>query len=216
MQKPQFSYASGKEAKLPFLHKSKSMDDPFVSDDDDFPSPEELLKSINDSPDQFSPAMVVHEDRNLVSSTQDDSLASLEEAMVSLADSAILKKVPNSNMNSCFTNRVFDFDAFPAKQNEQDIYSSPLMRESYKRARSPSPKSPMIKRRHVTKDTIEQQVLAKENDTTQLATPAKQEDSKPASSQLSPPGPEPSWVAEMEENEASEIIGFLRGCVKFV
>lgn len=168
-EKPTFSYASGKDPDLPFLHKGDNIGDTFGppdSDDDEFPSPSEMAPislDRNPSPDPFESFNLPGE-HTAPSSFPDNSLASLEAGMLALADTAMID-APSSKVDSSFANGVFDFDAFynetpkkptissPTKDAlKNEPKSTPIVQDSLKRDRLTTPEFQQAKHRRVMKD----------------------------------------------------------------
>lgn len=209
--KPQFSYASGDQPDLPFLRKWKSHDDMFGSDSgpEDFPSPSRIMEDYSRASDTMPANAGSNADADPLSPMQDDSLESLEAAMIGLDDSIMLRRPSTPKVDSSFTNQVFDFDAYNGKIDGQDVYSSPLMRETYKRALSPTPEGIAVKHRRVKKEDIMKEVLPIEHQTPDVQNiaqdvPATQETNKQSSI--------PSWVDDMDP----DLIESLKGFVDFV
>jgi ATP-dependent DNA helicase HFM1/MER3 len=124
-QKPGFSYASGQEPLLPFLHRYENFAvevDSADSGDDDFPPPSALAGIQSDRlqrQDPFESTNPQIEDPT-ASSFPDNSQASLEAGMLELAEPA----------------------------------STPIIKEPLKRERSATPESLQAKHRRITKDEL--------------------------------------------------------------
>ena len=134
-QKPGFSYASGQEPHLPFLHKYENFAVEFDSEDsgdDDFPPPSALTGIQSDrlqSQDQFESSNLQIEDPT-AASFPDNSQASLEAGMLELTEPAMVGPA-SSQVDSSFANGVFDFDAFAtSSETPKKQTSSPPRRES--------------------------------------------------------------------------------------
>ena len=213
-QKPHFSYGSGWDPDLPFLHQGKNSNDPFDSDDSvgeqEFPSPSALVKEDDDTLDPFECGIISYQ-KDIATSSSHESMGSLEEAMVGFEDSVMLR-AQNPRVNSSFANKVFDFEAFPDQREEGELFSSPLMtatrklnrpssptpsprkddslspraRNALKRRLSDSPENPEVKHHRITNVEPTQQI--------------SQQPSVPA------------WVDEFD----SDIIEGLKGFVDFV
>jgi ATP-dependent DNA helicase HFM1/MER3 len=168
-KKPGFSYASGKEPYLPFLHKSENIADSFASadsEDDEFPSPSAMAPTSLDrilSPDPFE-SFNLQEENAAPSSFPDNSQASLEAGMLELADTATID-VPSPQVDSSFANGFFDFDAFeernktpkkpiisPPIKDKRGPPLAPIMKDPLKRDRSATPKLCPVKHRRLTED----------------------------------------------------------------
>ena len=172
--KPQFSYSSGQQPELSFLHKENNVADAFdyANSDDEFPSPSALLPTHMEqepSPDPYGSfplePVLDHSDEQIVqSSYQDDSL---EAGMLELAEEEIVEGRSNPKVDSSFANDVFDFEAFlyddevllepelsPANRevSKKEQSSNPGMKEPSKRERSFTPELPEVKHRRITKD----------------------------------------------------------------
>ncbi|KAF4626366.1 hypothetical protein G7Y89_g11796 [Cudoniella acicularis] len=163
-QKPKFQYASGKPVQLPFSSCAELEDDIFDSSnsaDDDFPSPSTILRGDNKSPDPFENGVVTFEKDAPPSSFPDDSIESLEAAMLDFDDSMMLKP-PTPKLTSSFANNIFDFEAFEesdqarnvvselvATLSEQDLPLTSSHQPSQKRGRSPSMDMPEVKHRRI-------------------------------------------------------------------
>jgi ATP-dependent DNA helicase HFM1/MER3 len=165
-QKPQFSYTNGKASSQPFPNNSQATGEAFdydLEDEDDLPSPSALFRDGKVISAPFQSSELVAQDQTAISSIHDNSLESLEAAMIGLGDSMELRqqtpspKVPTPRVTSSFANRIFDFDRY-SEDPEEDRYSSPLMRESRKRVRprsgSPTPELPTVKRQRVKKPDL--------------------------------------------------------------
>jgi ATP-dependent DNA helicase HFM1/MER3 len=212
-QKPQFSYASGEQPDLSFLHKSKAHDDVFGSDSgpEDFPSPSRIMGDCSREPHTMLANVGSHVNADPFSSMQDDSLESIEAAMIGLDDSVILRRPSTPKVDSSFANQVFDFDAYNGKTDEQDIYSSPLMRETYKRARSPTPEVSAIKHRRVRKEDIMKEVLPIKHQTPGAQASFLLQDI-PTTQETHKQSSVPLWVDDMDP----DLIESLKGFVDFI
>ncbi|KAE9373450.1 P-loop containing nucleoside triphosphate hydrolase protein [Stipitochalara longipes BDJ] len=161
-QKPGFSYASGKEPYLTFLHKSEDNAD---SEYDEFPSPSDMAPAHwhrNPSPDSFE-SFNIQEVDFAPPSFPASSLASLEAGMIELDDTSMVHD-PSVEVDSSFANGVFDFDAFnetpskpisssPAKEvRKNEVASTPIEKDSVKREFPATPEPQHAKHRRVTKD----------------------------------------------------------------
>ena len=214
-QKPHFSYGSGRDPEPPFLHQANNSNEPFDSDDSvgeqDFPSPSALVKEDEDTMDPFESGTISYQKDTATSFASEESMGSLEEAMVGFEDSVMLR-AQSPRVNSSFANKVFDFEAFPDRREEEEMFSSPLMtasrklnrpssplssprkddsqsprvRNALKRRLSDSPENPEMKHNRITNDEPTQQM--------------SQQPSVPA------------WVDEFD----SDIIEGLKGFVDFV
>jgi ATP-dependent DNA helicase HFM1/MER3 len=216
-QKPQFLYGSGHEADLPFLQKTENNKDPFDSGDsageDEFPSPYALLKGDDDIPDPFESGSICYQKATTTSSSPEDSLGSLEAAMIGFEDSVMLR-APTPKVNSSFANGVFDFEAFPDHHEEQEMFSSPVMRESLRKNRSPSPLTittmnkdhppNLLTRKSPKREPSE----SPEQPEVKHRRVLKTEPAQQTSQELSVP----AWVDEFD----SDIIEGLKGFVDFV
>lgn len=140
---PQFSYASGKGANLPFLETDKDgipASDAIDSDDDNlFPSPSALLEKHVDAYDYeedpfaeepFSSAKDVGAPARVpVLSVEDEymdeSMDGLEAAMIDLSDASMLKPpTPTPKIGSSFGNDMFDFAAFDDNDPKLEVVSA--------------------------------------------------------------------------------------------
>jgi ATP-dependent DNA helicase HFM1/MER3 len=172
-KKPGFSYASGKEPHLPFLHQHEKFAEEFDSagsGDDELPSPF-AAASIPDqlqSEDAFESFDLQVEDP-VASSFPDNSQSSLEAGMLELAEPGMVVDPAGSQVDSSFANGVFDFDTFatsaetpkkslspPPKKEvpKNEAASTPIVKESLKRERSATPELQDVKHRRVTKDEL--------------------------------------------------------------
>ncbi|KAH8599771.1 Sec63 Brl domain-containing protein [Bisporella sp. PMI_857] len=127
-RKPQFSYASGDEPDLPFLRQ-----DPVDHDDP------------LDSPDLPKPSWGTRHTANSVSSMHGGSMDSLEAAMLDLDDPVLPEKPPLPKLDSSFENGVIDYDACGKGTQDENVYSSPLMRAARQKHQLDSP-CPIFKR----------------------------------------------------------------------
>jgi ATP-dependent DNA helicase HFM1/MER3 len=158
-QKPQFSYASGKEPDLSFLRKSKAVEEDDIfrsreSEGEEFPSPSALAAFLKgDSGDPFQRGNVTYETATPTSTGIEDSLESLEAGMLGLEE-PMMRRPSTPKFSSSFANGVFDFDAFDEKNDEPEVFSS-QMQDSRKRERSRSPVLPKTKHRRVTNEDPE-------------------------------------------------------------
>jgi ATP-dependent DNA helicase HFM1/MER3 len=176
-KKPGFSYASGREPHLPFLHKHEKFAEGFDSadsGDDELPSPFALAGNPDQlqAQDAFESFDLQVEDP-VASSFPDNSQASLEAGMLELAEPAMIDPA-GSQVDSSFANGVFDFDAFatsaetpeksvipPPKKKvpEKESASTPIVKESLKRERSTTSELQDVKHRRVTKDELVSQPI---------------------------------------------------------
>lgn len=201
-QKPGFSYTSGREPSLPFLHKREDYEDILRvadSDNDEFPSPSEmvptpLVRNLGLVPFQ---SFNIQDEDVAPSSFPDNSLASLEAGMIELFDTALMEE-PSAKFDSSFANDVFDFDAFNSKTPRKPSISPPtkdllknepasttIVNCSLKRDRSATPELQQAKHRRVMKEEPISQA-------TQAAVP--------------------HWVNDID----SDLINELKGFVDFV
>jgi ATP-dependent DNA helicase HFM1/MER3 len=166
-QKPAFSYASGQDPNLPFLHKNEAICDPVRSPDsdyDEFPSLSEMAPVSLDrkpSPDIFE-SFNLRGENPVPPSFPDNSLGDLEAGLLEPAETE-MNDEPSPKIDPSFAKGVFDFDAFrndsrsknssPTKET-LTIEPSPtlIMKESLKRDRSATPEFERAKHRRVTKD----------------------------------------------------------------
>lgn len=200
-QKPGFSYASGQQPNLQFLHKPKTDDDMFDSwgftQEEDFPSPSALTKGEGNRSDPFEIESITHE-KATPSSMRDGSFESLEAAMLGLHDSE-RPKTPTPKIDLSFENGVFDFSSFNDQPEQREIFSSPSMQTSLKRPLSLTPEMPEMKYRRVKKD----ESITKDLTITQPE-PIEHEETQQRTI--------PAWVDEFD----SALINDLKGIVDFV
>ena len=216
-QKPQFSYGSEKEPDLPFLHQATTNNDPFESGnsggDEEFPSPSALLKGDAGFLDPFESGTVSYQKTTPTSSFPEDSLDSLEAAMLGFEDSMMLR-APSPKVDSSFANKVFDFEAFPDRRDEQEIFSSPLVRGSRRISRSPSPLAITAALKRRSPSPLVRKTLKRElSDGLEQPDVKHRRVSSKAPAQQTPQQPSvPAWVDDFD----SDIIEGLKGFVDFV
>lgn len=162
VQPEKFSRIS-RQKPLSLLTKLPAHDDIFDSDSgpEEFPPLSGLMGDGRDVSDPVQATMSAHKEEPAPypSMYDDDSMDSLEAAMIGLEDSAMLKitpvpRNPTPEFDSNFRNAIFDFSAFDNNTSTKDVYSSPLMHEvygtyKYKQARSPALEPPTLKYRRV-------------------------------------------------------------------
>ena len=155
-QKPQFSYASGDQPSLPFLHRPDAWANELILDSrsDDFHYLTGITQNHSSALETLPADTGLTADADPFSSIQDDSLERMEAAMVGLDGSVMLGRPLTPKVDSSFVSQVFDFDAYHGKTEEQDVYSSPLMREVNKRAHSATPEVTSVKHRRVQEEEV--------------------------------------------------------------
>jgi hypothetical protein len=222
IQKPQFSVASGARLDLSLLTKSAAHDDIFDSDSgEEFPPLSDLMGDDRAVSDSVQATMSAHQkDPTPYSSIyDDDSMGSLEAAMVDLEDSGMLRKtpvriIPSPKIESNFKNGYFDRSASQDNTTREDVYPSPLVHEVYgtykfKRALSPALELPALKHRRVKK--VETVQTLPENDQENIP---QQMDTQAASSTINTPQQPslPDWVNDIDP----ELFEDLKDFVDFV
>lgn len=146
-QKPRFSYASGQQPELLFLHGMETDDDSFhynnVSEEGDFSSPSALLNVENDTEFPFESAVQDNHHMQYEFPESSEAATGVEELSEPVT--------PAAKVDSSFENGVFDFAAFIEQPHlvEEDPFSSPLMETSLKRTRPLTPEPPRINCRRV-------------------------------------------------------------------
>lgn len=212
-QKPQFIYASGEEPDPPFLQRSRQHNDLFDLDStqEDSLSPSTLMRHDTAVSSPFQRDKQLNVDLNSLSGVQNDSLEDLEATMAPSDTSVMTNKDPSPRADSSFANKMFDFEAFNGQAGEPELYSSPLMRGTHKRAHSPMPQVAVVKHRRVRKGDIEEDALATSQEIPTAHnympiqdTPAKHDNHKQCSV--------PLWVDNMDP----DLIESLKGFVDFV
>lgn len=124
--------------------KPKVVDDPFDDEFDNFDDIEDLpplshMLETRKAPGNTAP--LTPSNHAAESSIQEDSMESIEAAMLGLPDPTLPRHrslTPIPRVNSSFANGVFDFEGYEGKPDD-DGYSSPPMRDTTrKRVRSPT------------------------------------------------------------------------------
>ena len=194
--KPQFSYASGKNADLSFMQDAQAKDDmtDYSRDvGDDLPSPSELLSGRKAVPDPFETAATPAHDSTAVESMQDESMESLEAAMMGVEEPMPLRQRTSTPIiDSSFANGVFDFERYD-RDDEGESYSSPLKREARKRVRSPSP-SPNLEQPVVKYQRVKKAGAVPQSET-------RQEDA--------PRPSQPAWLEQMDQGLVEDFMGIV-------
>jgi len=216
-QKPQFSYASGKQPDLPFLHNSKSINDilgdPEDSDDiEEFPLPSELMgikearSIVNQDLHGFeSGGIEYHEDPIAIYNevpqltSQDDDLGDLEAGMLDLPD-PITHQALTPKVASSLVNEVFDFKAYNNHHENLENPTNPVETKipAKDTTTSPTSKESLKRKRSFSPDLPD----VKHARVTKIEPP----------SQPSQNPNLPSWAGEID----SEILNGLLGFVDFV
>lgn len=157
-QKPQFEYASGEDAQLPFC--SKKENEKTYGSEDDLPSPSMLLGEYENKKDPFDTLKATYQDENIPSSFLEDDLESPEPGVTGSNDSTTLRAPPPSpKMYSSFAKEVFDFDAYENDQKKQveDLPVTEIELQNLKRERSPDFEEPEAKHYRVVKPKTTQE-----------------------------------------------------------
>lgn len=203
---PGFSYASGREPELPFLYEVKTCSELVDYEDSaqegDLPSLSLLLEEKRGSNDPIrADHLRVEEPTPASTFAFDDSLESLEAAMAELEDPS-RPRTPMPRVDSSFENGIFDFAAFSnRKDDKQELFSSPLMRESFKRQRSFTPELPHAKYPRVQSGETPMTTNESSSNNVGLV--------QPGDMQLRST---PAWVDEFD----CELVNELKGIVDFV
>ena len=146
---PQYSYTNRSTPDLPFLKESQTEDnqfysiddDPFFALDDDLPMPSAFEGSNQITHGPVNVSLDSYSGGKATSSITDDSIESLEAAMLDLNDPMVTVTSPKHRANASFENKVFDFEAFdegaPREGMNYELFSSPLMRDARTRSQSP-------------------------------------------------------------------------------
>lgn len=203
-QKAQFSYTNGEEPDLPFLNGKSEVQADDLDSDSDFPTFSKVLSENQNSP---SAPTGFHGEQPNFSSQVDDSLESLEEAMIGMEDSMRLQKSPTPKVDSGFANEVFNFAAFDDNPEEDEGYTSPLMqRGTNKRSHSTTPEVSGVKYRRLKKDES-----ATAKDTFLITNRSLKEpvETEPVIQDDPYPQSHPSWVNEMDPSFIDSLKDFV-------